>query len=79
MNDCGCEKAKRALEDYLRDELGSDLRAEIERHLEGCTECSTEAHIHTVITGVVRRSCDGEAAPDELRERVRRALRATSH
>lgn len=79
MSDCGCDKAKNGLEDNLRDEVAADFRAEIEEHLKGCQECSSEAHIHTVITDVVRRTCNSEAAPEDLRERVRIALRATSH
>ncbi|KAB1643553.1 zf-HC2 domain-containing protein [Gulosibacter chungangensis] len=79
MSDCGCDKAKNGLEDYLRNEVAADFRAEIEAHLESCQDCSSEAHIHTVLTDVVRRTCNSEAAPETLRERVRIALRATSH
>ncbi|MGO1542839.1 MAG: zf-HC2 domain-containing protein [Gulosibacter sp.] len=79
MSDCGCDKAKNGLEDYLRDELAADYRAEIDEHLKGCQDCSSEAHIHTVITDVVRRTCNSEAAPADLQDRVRSALRATSH
>lgn len=79
MSDCGCEKAQGGLDEYLRQELGNDLSNEIESHLAGCTDCSNEAHIRTVIVDVVRRSCQNEAAPAELRTRVMVALRATSH
>lgn len=75
MSDCGCEKARQELEEYLRKELCTGDADAVRNHLEHCTACRSEAHVHVVITEVVRRSCRDEVAPAELRERVLDALR----
>ena len=76
MSDCGCEKARRELEDYLREELCKDDAREVRHHLDGCPDCADEAQVRVVITRVVRRSCRGDVAPSELKLRVIQELRA---
>lgn len=75
MSDCGCEQARHEMEEYLRHELCTTEREVLERHIANCPSCSSEAHVHTVITEVVRRSCRDEVAPAELRARVLAELR----
>lgn len=75
MTDCGCEKARRDLEEYLRNEICKTERADIAEHLEHCSGCASEAHVSVTLTEVVARACK-ETAPEELREQVLAKLRA---
>ena len=51
MADCGCDKAKQALEEYLHNELCSEEAADIREHLEGCVDCTDEERAH--LTGLI--------------------------
>lgn len=75
MTDCGCDKARRDLEEYLRDEICRTERADIAEHLAHCQGCSDEAHVARSLTEAVARACK-ESAPDELRDQVIEKLRA---
>jgi anti-sigma factor (TIGR02949 family) len=74
MTDCGCEKARRDLEEYLRNELCRTERADIAEHLAHCAGCSDEAHVSRSLTDAVVRACV-ETAPVELRDQVLARLR----
>jgi len=39
MTDCGCDKARTDLEEYLRNEVCNTRHADITEHLENCAEC----------------------------------------
>lgn len=75
MTDCGCEKARADLEEYLRNEICATEHSEIREHLENCEFCRSEALVATTLTEVVARACK-ESAPEELREQVFARLRA---
>ncbi|MDD7930413.1 zf-HC2 domain-containing protein [Microbacterium thalli] len=75
MSDCGCDKARRDLEEYLRDEVCKTEHAEIREHLESCPACRDEALVSRTLTEVVARACR-ETAPEELRDQVLARLRA---
>lgn len=74
MNDCGCEKARRDLEEYLRDEVCKTEHADITAHLENCAACRDEMVVARTLTEVVARACR-ESAPEELRDQVLATLR----
>lgn len=75
MTDCGCDKARKDLEEYLRDEVCKTERADIAEHLAHCEGCSDEAHVARTLTEAVARACK-EKAPDQLRDLVLERLRA---
>lgn len=75
MTDCGCEKAQRELEEFLRNEVCHTRHADIAEHLENCQGCRDEALVARTLTEVVARACK-EAAPEELRDQVLERLRA---
>lgn len=75
MTDCGCEKAKQDLEEYLRNEVCKTQHADIKEHLASCPDCADEALVATTLTEVVARACK-ESAPEELRDQVLSRLRA---
>ncbi|MEO6310378.1 MAG: zf-HC2 domain-containing protein [Leifsonia sp.] len=74
MSDCGCEKAKAELEEYLHNELCSTDAADIREHLENCPDCTMEHLVGQVLTETVQRACK-ETAPEDLRDMVLARLR----
>ncbi|MGB3731451.1 zf-HC2 domain-containing protein [Microbacterium sp.] len=74
MTDCGCAKARKDLEEYLRNEICTTEHSEIREHLENCEVCRSEALVATTLTEVVARACK-ETAPEELRAQVFARLR----
>ena len=79
MTDCGCEKARQDLEEYLRDEVCKTQHSVLKEHIENCPECQSEALVAKTLTEVVARACK-ESAPEELRDQVLARLRsATAH
>jgi anti-sigma factor (TIGR02949 family) len=74
MTDCGCEKARAELEEYLHHELGRDDAADIREHIENCADCRAELRVGVAITEVVQRACT-ESAPEELRSVVLARIR----
>jgi len=70
-----CEETLEKLWQYLDRELDRDAAGKLERHLQECRECFSRAEFERRLQALVRRSCTGEQAPPELRERLRRLLR----
>jgi anti-sigma factor (TIGR02949 family) len=75
MTDCGCDKARRDLEEYLRHEVCKTEQADIAEHLAHCAECSDEALVARTLTEVIARACQ-ETAPEQQRDQVLASLRA---
>ena len=75
MTDCGCDKAKAELEEYLHNELRGEDAADIHEHMEHCADCRAELRVGVAITEVVQRACR-ESAPEELRAQVLARIRS---
>lgn len=73
MGDCGCDKAKKDLEEYLHNELCGEEAADIREHIENCGDCSDELQVGVVLTEAVKKACD-ETAPEELKEVLRKQM-----
>ena len=69
MTDCGCDKAKAELEEYLHRELSADDFRDVTEHLAHCEDCSAEHLVGLTLSDKVRRACQ-ETAPEELRQQV---------
>ena len=69
MTDCGCDKAKAELEEYLHRELSDQDFQDITEHLENCEDCSGEHLVGLTLTEKVRKACS-ETAPEELRQAI---------
>jgi anti-sigma factor (TIGR02949 family) len=69
MTDCGCDKAKAELEEYLHRELSDDDFADITDHLGNCDDCSAEHLVGITLTLKMQKACQ-EKAPDELRAAI---------
>lgn len=74
MTDCGCDKARADLEEYLRNEICKTEQSDIREHLENCPACQDEAHVARTLTEAVQRACH-EQAPEEVRLQVLARLR----
>lgn len=73
MTDCGCDKAKAELEEFLHRELNTQDAADVGEHIENCTDCSDEHLVGLALTLKVRQACQ-EEAPEDLIEAVRHRL-----
>ena len=75
MTDCGCDKAKAELEEYLHRELTEQDFADVSDHLANCEDCTTEHLVGLKLTLKVRQACQ-EKAPDELLAAIRSRLQS---
>lgn len=75
MTDCGCDKAKAELEEYLHRELTAQDFADVTDHLANCEDCTTEHLVGLKLTLKVRQACQ-EKAPDELLAAIRSRLQS---
>jgi anti-sigma factor (TIGR02949 family) len=73
MTDCGCDKAKAELEEYLHRELSDQDFVDVTEHLATCADCSDEHLIGLTLTAKVQKACR-EKAPEELRAAVLSSL-----
>ena len=73
--DCGCNVARRDLEEYLRNEICQGNQEDIRAHLTHCTSCQDEERAARTLTEAVSRACREEVAPEDLRDRVLARLR----
>lgn len=73
MTDCGCEKAKAELEEYLHHELARQDAADIAEHLANCEDCTGEHLVGLTLSLKVRQACQ-ETAPEDLLDAVRSRL-----
>lgn len=73
--DCGCDVARRDLEEYLRNEICQGNQADIREHLKHCSSCQDEERAARTLTEAVSRACRDEVAPGDLRDRVLSRLR----
>ncbi len=69
MTDCGCEKAKAELEEYLHNELSTDELRDISEHLANCEGCTAEHLVGVTLSKKIKQACR-EAAPEDLRDAI---------
>jgi len=73
MTDCGCDKAKAELEEYLHHELSAQDLADVSEHLDNCADCSAEHLVGITLTLKMQKACQ-ETAPAELKAAVLAAI-----
>lgn len=69
MTDCGCDKAKAELEEFLHNELTAQEHQDIREHMDTCSDCSAEHLVGLTLSNKVKEACS-EKAPDELRDLI---------
>jgi anti-sigma factor (TIGR02949 family) len=73
MTDCGCDKAKAELEEYLHSELSAQDFQDVTEHLESCEDCSAEHLVGLTLTLRMQKACR-ETAPADLKAAVLAAI-----
>ncbi len=69
-----CETALESLYLFLDREIDSASCAEIQAHIDDCSECLTEYDLERLVKSLVSRSCS-EVAPEPLRDKVLFSIR----
>ena len=72
------EEALDRLFEYIDDELPDDELQRIGNHLKTCPPCEAEHKIKEKIKNLTSRT-GGDAAPDDLRERILTSIRSARH
>ena len=73
-----CEEALDRLFEYIDDERPGDELQRIGNHLKTCPPCEAEHKIKEKIKNLTSRT-GGDAAPDDLRERILTSIRSARH
>jgi mycothiol system anti-sigma-R factor len=71
-----CDDVKRAVYFFLDGALTTARRQELERHLSGCPECDRRTTVHSRLRVFVRKRLARIEAPDHLKRRLQRSIRA---
>lgn len=69
-----CETALESLYLFLDREIDSASCAEIQAHIDDCSECLTQYDLERLVKSLVSRSCS-EVAPEPLRDKVLFSIR----
>lgn len=71
-----CREAHARLHDYLKQELTSDLAAEVQAHLERCRPCFKQARFEQSFLVMLEAKARGTCCPNALKARILAVLRA---
>lgn len=71
-----CDDVKRALYFFFDGSLGETRVYEIRTHLSLCPECESRSRVHSKLQTFFRKRLTPVAAPDHLKRRLQRSLRA---
>ncbi len=71
-----CEFVLRDVWVFLDNELDPERRAVVERHLVDCPPCLDETDLGHRLKTLLHRTCGGDVAPADLREKLFAALTA---
>ncbi|MCI9889719.1 mycothiol system anti-sigma-R factor [Micrococcales bacterium 31B] len=68
---CSCDEALARLCEYLDNECTEIDFARLQAHFDHCGPCLSEYSLTVSVKQTLKRACDCEAAPVELRESIR--------
>jgi mycothiol system anti-sigma-R factor len=71
-----CDDVKRVIYFFLDGELGENKRSDLSSHLNLCPDCERRTAIHRRLRQFVHHRIQRYQAPDHLKRRLTRALRA---
>ena len=69
-----CSETLLRIFEFLDGEMSSDDCRRMQAHLDECGPCLREYHVDQALKMVVKRSCNAEKAPVELRTTILRRL-----
>jgi mycothiol system anti-sigma-R factor len=70
-----CSEVLDRVYEYLDGELDAFAVGKISQHLDECAPCLSEYDLDVVLKQLVRRTCGGDCAPEELRTRIMLTIR----
>jgi mycothiol system anti-sigma-R factor len=70
-----CDEVSRLLDAYIDGELDEVTQPELQKHLDGCSDCRKEAEAVNRFKSLVRINMPVYKAPAELKSRIRASLR----
>lgn len=73
MHDCGCDKARKDLEEFIHNELDAKEAEIIKSHIANCEGCEEEVRVGQILSEKLKKSCK-EKASQELKDRVIESL-----
>jgi mycothiol system anti-sigma-R factor len=65
-----CSEVLDRVYEYLDGELDAHVVGKISQHLDECGPCLSEYDLDVVLKALVRRTCGGDCAPEDLRQRI---------
>ncbi len=65
-----CSEVLDRVYEYLDGEMTHEDVVRVRQHLEECGPCLREHELDRMLKALVRRSCGGEPAPEDLRRRI---------
>ncbi|SOJ53829.1 Anti-sigma factor RshA [Mycobacterium simulans] len=74
----GCEQVIAEVWTLLDGECTPETRERLRRHLEACPGCLKHYGLEERIKALIATKCQGEKAPEGLRERLRMEIRRTT-
>ncbi|MDR9396739.1 zf-HC2 domain-containing protein [Pontimonas sp.] len=78
MADCGCDKARVVMEDYLHGETDEHTGNDVAEHLACCPPCEDEWRVGQQLSKAVQRACC-EEAPADLKTHILQSLTSTDN
>lgn len=76
MSRVNCREAMAKLSEYLKQELTPDLAAEVQRHLEHCRPCFSEARFEENFLAMMQSCGRKQTCPEKLRAKIMAALKS---
>jgi mycothiol system anti-sigma-R factor len=73
-HDVDCVEVIRQVYFYLDNEMDESTRTEVREHLDECGPCLREFGIEKEVKALVARCCGSDAAPEDLKSRLRSKL-----
>ena len=69
-HDTDCGEVLERVYEYLDGELDAVVVSKISQHLDECGPCLSEYDLDVVLKALVRRTCGGDCAPEQLRQKI---------
>jgi anti-sigma factor (TIGR02949 family) len=76
MSQVDCRDAMAKLHEYLKQELTSDLAAEVRQHLERCRPCFSSARFEENFLAMMESCGRRQTCPEKLRAKILAALKS---
>jgi anti-sigma factor (TIGR02949 family) len=76
VSEVNCREAMAKLHEYLKQELTTDLAAEVRQHLEHCRPCFSQARFEENFLAMMESCGRKQTCPEKLRAKILAALKS---